>query len=333
MLYYFKENGDAVQFSKSMMDTYRKKLAEVFPLSFGGTSKEPVMFNMNPKYKKIMPRFVAGQKDDQIGNTVVYATRRLPTEENVVFPIDGEEAGEAIRRAVRFSNGRPTKGNNGDVKWPKVQMIISDNTALDPDKDFDKIVFLYFFSCESQNGHRAESGMDYAKQHGTGYFEKPDALAKGFLDNETFNFEVHEVLVHPAKRISHEVITEADKIMHVGVTGNEDVDRAKYVAAMKADPAKFERLKRVIADIKPSKSKNDLSQINAKAEAGIKAGLIQIVDGFWCLTTTGGEKQAEICKITQTKKDAQKFELVEALKADPDTVAKLNEMTAALTAE
>lgn len=333
MLYYFNEKGEAIQFSKDMMESYRKELAAVFPLSFSEGSEIPVVFNMNPKYKKIMPRFIAGQKDEEQGKTVEYATRRLAIEETCVFPIDGETKETAIRRAVRYSTKRPALDAKGNMTWPRDRISISDNMTLHPVKDLDKIIFIYFFSSDAQNGDRANNGFSYAQSHGTGYFEKPDLLAKKFLDQETFNYEVHETLVHPSKRVPHEFLVRADELLKLGITGNEEVDRAKYISAMKSDPAKFERFKKIIADFKPTKSTKDLSQIAKKADEGIKAGVIQIINDQWCITTQGGEKQYEICAVTETKKEAKHFQLVEGLKADPDAVAKLNEVMAALGTE
>jgi hypothetical protein len=325
MLYYYDETGKPIQFSKTMMSDYTEKLKEVFPLAFREENAIPIEINISPRKKKVVSRFTEDNRQEAIGISTIYSNLRLPVEERAIVVLDGETEETASKRAVRYSRTRPSIDSSGKTTWGKVDLRLHGNKTIDVKTNLDEAIFLYFFSQEMQNGKRAQDGLEWSKTKGAGIFVMPNTQAKKELEKEMFDAELHNLLLNPSTRVDHKTILAADAVMQIGVVGEEDMDRVLYLKSFRGEPARFEKFKRFVENARGKGGKsNDLSELNKKAEEALKAKALSLVKGVWYITTPNGDNLREVC-VTNAKKEAdQKFDLIEALKKDPETVVFLN---------
>lgn len=318
MLFKF-EDGKPVHFSKEEVMKYREELAKVFPYSFGEGTSMPIKIEIRPELTMELQRFPKGKTDIPIGTS-----KQAPAA--TVIPAVETVTEQGYRVQYRFSTTNPVIDSKGAYVWNRGESIkIRTHRILDPVDDLELIIFLYFFSSEFNNGHRARVLGSTRAQNGRFQFVMPDLVGKERLQKLIFDEKVGDMIIKPSTRLSYADITAVSGIMRMGITGIEDVDRANIYESLRGNPKKLEAFERTLENMKGNKRNSaDMSQINKKVKDGIKAGVVRQKDGAWWLTSTKGDGIAEIVKVSGSDKKEQEFALVEHLKLDTAIVERLN---------
>jgi len=310
MIFRVNDLGKVERLPQAELNTLADKLAELFPLSFTVDNPQPIYLKFATQYVKSAEVY---DKKNIMANVSRVVTKTPP----VVFlkSVEKVRDGQFSRQYV-FSEGFP-EINDRTAKVSAKGIPFRKGKTLNPVRDLELLMFLYFYSSQVENNARGENRGAYAQ------ILRPDVVAKDDINKLRHNEKIYNTFINPNTFISYEVLKDISSAMMVATNGNEDADRVTLYNHCLAKAENWSRFERLKPEFTKAKNASDMSEINQKVKEGIKGGFIREADGNWVLTTSGGAHVREIVKMDGINKVDKQLKLVEFLKSDPDTVEKL----------
>lgn len=324
MIFKTTHEGKRHQLSPAELKPYEDKIKELFPYSFREEKPIPITLKWAPEFVRNAPLYDGkGEMAQVVPN---HANRKVATPNAIISAVAKvREEGSSYEVEYMYSKQYPQiNEKSGRAKAKGIRIKGGDKLGynLDPKRDFDLIIFLYFFSSSVQNNAAGtHKGAAFV-------FERPDQRAADDYNKLIVNQEVYNMVINPLTFDSHEDLRKVASVVGFPTSGEELVDRVKIQEHLK-DEKNREKWFRIRTDIVQTRRNNaDMSEINDKVVRAINANVLREdkKKKVWTLTSSGGALVMEVIGVKGTSSDEKRMNLVQHLKLDTTAMEKLNEL-------
>jgi hypothetical protein len=279
-------------------------LKEIFPNSFTGKKRAPVIINLNKAGLGSVTTFRAGVTDVPLGNRPIQS---LPT----YLKPSGRFLGEdSMMHQWMYTQAQPTYSKTGEPVFNAKHIPVSNGMPIDPVANLEKLVALYFYSPNFTNNTVANPAGKFS-------FLIPAAEAKSRIANVSVQHKYMSLLLVEETRMSSSKLNNVMILLAMTPTGVEDDDRTHLYDQAIADRNGFrERLDRSIANVEAmANTSKDSQSLSTTVKSLIKSELLQDKEGFWIV-----KNGAELVTIVESKgknKMEKELSLLEYLNVSP----------------
>jgi hypothetical protein len=279
-------------------------LKEIFPNSFTGKKKAPIIINLNRAGLRSVTTFRAGVTDVPLGNRPIQS---LPT----FLKPSGRFLGEDnMMHQWMYTQAQPTYSKTGEPVFNARHIPVSNGMPIDPVANLEMLVALYFYSPNFTNN-------TVANPAGKFNFLIPAAEAKSRIANVSVQHKYMSLLLVEDTRMSSSKLNNVMILLAMTPTGVEDDDRTQLYDQAIADRNGFrERLDRSIANVEAmANTSKDSQSLSTTVKSLIKSELLQDKEGFWIV-----KNGAELVTIVESKgknKMEKELSLLEYLNVSP----------------
>ena len=278
-------------------------LKEIFPNSFTGKNRAPVIINLNRAGLGSVTTFRAGVTDVPLGNRPI---QTLPT----YLKSSGRFLGEdSMMHQWMYTESQPTYSKTGEPVFNAKHIPVSNGMPIDPVANLEKLVALYFYSSNFTNNVKGNPAGKFN-------FLIPAAEAKSRIANVSVQHKYMSLLLEDT-RMSSSKLNNVMILLAMTPTGVEDDDRTQLYDQAIADRNGFrERLDRSIANVEAmANTSKDSQSLSTTVKSLIKSELLQDKEGFWIV-----KNGAELVTIVESKgknKMEKELSLLEYLNVSP----------------
>lgn len=295
---------------------YFKELASVFPASFTSSGAKS-----NGKPVKIKLR-----EDKRGGKFFVYRrgdtsmplaekhpevpTTRLSTKVNVL----NEDTG--LSDQVIYSTVPAKKTNNG-IEYKAGTILLQDFLILDPVKDIEKIIFLYFYSPNFSNGKQARRNARFK-------FVVPAQEVVGELARVRLETKYSKLLIE-TEGLDSDMFNSIFTLLGLYSSGDgEDVDRFNLYKLLLKDAEIRSNFDRHYLALSSEDSGNTLQEVGAVVKKAKDKGILLSEGGAWVVKNDVGLVERRICDVKGHGAGIQK-NLIDFIKSSPSDLEFLKE--------
>lgn len=290
-------------------------LKGIFPNSFTGKKKAPIIINLNKAGLGSITTFRAGVTDVPLGTKQIQG---LPT---MVKPTGRFLGEDGMMHQWMYTETQPTFSKTGEPIFNAKHIVVHNGMPIDPTANLEKLVALYFYSSNFTNNVVANPA-------GRFYFVVPAAEAKARIANVSVQHKYMSMLLVEETRMSSSKLNSVMILLAFTPTGVEDDDRTSLYDRAIANKDGFrERLDRAVAnvDAMANYSKGE-SSVNALIKSLTKEGLLTEKDGFWTVKNKNGAEVKTIVESKGKNKTEKELGLLEFLNVSPKDVEFLQSL-------
>jgi hypothetical protein len=290
-------------------------LKGIFPNSFTGKKKAPIIINLNKAGLGSVTTFRAGVTDVPLGNRPIHS---LPTHLKPSGRFLGEDN---MMHQWMYTQSQPTYSKTGEPVFNAKHIPVTNGMPIDPVANLEMLVALYFYSPNFTNNVVANPAGKFT-------FLIPAAEAKARIANVSVQHKYMSMLLVDETRMSSSKLNNVMILLAFTPTGVEDDDRTLLYDRAIANRDGFrERLDRAVANVDAmAKSSKGESNVNSLIKSLTKEGLLIEKDGFWTVKNKNGAEVKTIVESKGKNKTEKELGLLEFLNVSPKDVEFLESL-------
>lgn len=293
----------------------REILKEIFPNSFDVERPAPIAIHRKKGAYETALLFKPSVTDVPVGSRTVMPP---PT----IFSVTGKIKMGGLMHQWNYSESFPQSDLDGSFNFKQKGVQIYHGMNIDPDRDFEKLVYLWFYSKGFVNNARANDFAFYE-------FVIPAKEAKDRIQKVSWAHKHAAEILVPESRMSHEKLNSIMILLNLKGSGVEEEDRTRLydlVIANKNEFAnRYEQAKKN-AEAMESKTGSTANNVSGLIKGFIKSGVIVEKDGMWRVVNKEGAEQRIITEVKGSRKDDKEKALVQYMSVSPEDLEYLQSL-------
>lgn len=301
---------------KTNFSKEREILKSIFPNSFDTDKPAPIIIQRKKGTYEMATLYKPAVTDVPIGQRMVPPP---PTIFSVYGRIKGDDN---VMHRWNYSETYPISNGDGTASFKQKGIQIHHGMNIDAEKDFEKLVFLYFYSKGFVNNAQSSKFALYE-------FVIPAAESKKRIDSATVLYKYMTELLVPDTRMSYAKLKSVMTLLNIKGNGIEEDERTKIYDAITANRGEFvKRYEQAKANVEAmdANSSQPVSNVASMVKKMIKEGVIIESDGMWRVANKEGAEKRILTEARGTKKADKENALIQYLAISPMDVEYLESL-------
>lgn len=285
---------------------YKEELKKVFPSSFGD-NPIPVRINLVKGLVKYASVYRPNSTNDPVGTQKVITPPSISSG-RAKFVEDG------FTKHVVFTTTPPSHDKaTGEFRYTKTGIELKDGLVIDPERDLEKLVYLYFFSPEFTNGNKP-------RQSGRYEFHIPAVQARATISGLALQAKYANEIINEdsSEYKDYTWIKAMYNMLALNSTNEEETDRLQLYDLVIKNESLRERYERSKLNIEATTTRSGVNKVNEMADivkSLRKDKLLREEGGFWVLDANGTVKT--LVDVNGTNVGEKQLYLIEWLQQNP----------------
>lgn len=285
-----------------------KQLAVIFPNSFGSSANNPptpieIKRDMAIRVSRFRPQVT----DQPIGSVVKNG-------EPVQVATKGYFLKNGVRHEWRYSESFPTVNVKGEYEFEGRLLQLNSGMVFDPERDLEKIIFLWFYSSNFKNNANPKRGGMFS-------FVIPVVEARNRVSAMKYRNKVENEIINEDARMPRKKVETIMSALGLQVTGVEEQDRLTLVDQILASPDfadRYERQKLNVEAMSAGSSNTEPVDNKLKVIKKLKSQQLLVEQSeHWVLLNENGGVVMTVTDVLGTKAPEKEMNLVTFLSASP----------------
>jgi hypothetical protein len=290
----------------------REILKGVFPNSFDVANPAPIVvhrkkgsYETATLYKPAVTDVPMGQRVVMPPPTVFSVTGRMRMEDNIMHQWN-------------YSELFP-QSNDGAPVFKQKGVHVHHGMTIDPDRDFEKLVYLWFYSKGFTNNYRGNNFAFYE-------FVIPAQQAKIRIESvKVLHKYMSELLVEDT-RMSYDKMKSIMTMLNIKGNGVEEEERTQLYDMIIANKGQFASRydqAKENAEAMESKTGESASSVSVLIKQLIKDLVLVEKDGMWVVNNKEGAEKRIITQVKGSKKADKENNLIKYMAVSPEDLEYL----------
>lgn len=293
---------EGVRLEREDLQEHIAILKEKFPTYFRKENPLPIKIDFIESARFHVDAFRPG------GDVSVGRILKRPQPMNIVSI--GHESDNGFLSEVIYTDEAPTM-RNGEVKWSRSRMVLSEDTVIQPVVDLEKLIFLWFY-CDHFVNNDCQNKRKNAKLE----FIIPEVQVESKYSNIKARRRLEDEILIEETRMSYDMVKSISKLMGFELRGEEKSDRITLFDAVVGSSAllkNYDAIKGNMVIDKPSTvdavvGLTQIKNLVANAVENLKLFEDESVNK-WRIKAPGKPKY--LCDIEGDNDETKLFNLVE----------------------
>jgi hypothetical protein len=294
----------------------REILKGIFPNSFDVPNPAPIAIHRKKGSYETATLFKPAVTDVPLGQRTIMPP---PT----VFSVTGRMRMEDnIMHQWNYSESFPQSSGDSAPVFKQRGVHIHHGMTIDPERDFEKLVYLWFYSKGFTNNYRANGFAFYE-------FVIPAQAAKVRIDSAKVVYKYMSELLVEETRMSYDKLKSIMTMLNIKGNGIEEEERTdlydKVIANRAQFASRYDQAK-ANAEAMESKTGESASNVSALIKTLIKDLVLVEKDGMWVVKNKEGADQRIITEVKGSKKADKENNLIKHMAVSPEDLEYLESL-------
>lgn len=239
-----------------------------------------------------------------------------------VFSVTGRIKIDGLMHQWNYSESFPLTEPDGGFTFKQRGVQIYHGMNIDPDKDFEKLVYLWFYSKGFTNNARANNFGFYE-------FVIPAKEAKERIEKMSWMHKHTSDLLVPESRMDYEKLKSIMTLLSLRSTGVEEEDRTRIYDLVVVNKSGFaDRYSQAKKNAEAMEGKTGFTanSVSSLIKSLIKSGSIVEKDGMWKVLNKEGAEQRIITEVKGSNKNDKEKALIQFMSVSPEDLEYLQSL-------